>query len=405
MASEILGSVKPRGPLTQYDLLGYLVPGGVLLAAIGGFEAWARSVARDSPAGLHTPIVTAAKYLSGIGGSSPPGVETGRRIDTVEGAVLQLAVLVGAALATYVLGHVIASVSAFLLDRVYVHRAHRYPFQRLVGSGSPETSKENFYRAFLVWLNAYLLTRYLGIDGAPRLGELLPAPLGRWFSQLSHWPNEFILWFGLGTSSWEFFAVATELAISYLILAKVVLSGRDFRTQFANGEMLWVKRLFGKYLDIAAAIPRFLSSTVGRYINARQELSPATKAAFFRRLSSVAGFSVPTGDSSAYWLTVIHLRRAEPELMGPIDNWMSLYSFARNVATAFWIAFCYCLIWWSEHRDLLPHVSTSKAVLFLLPLAYLIASFVMLLRYYYLYSDYYSKYLIRALLVSATGRG
>jgi hypothetical protein len=80
---------------------------------------------------------------------------------------------------------------------------------------------------------------------------------------------------------------------------------------------------------------------------------------------------------------------------------LRLYSFARNLSAAFYVAFLYGYAILALNAVSIPdHQASYIAVL--IPAAYLFGSLVMLSRYYYLYANYYTKFIIRAFFYSVS---
>ena len=161
MSTRQRPSLWPANPLTPYDVLGYLAPGATFVLSLYGFEFWIHHRAQTALS-IHTPVYTLIRL------SLPPSGEGGWALATL--------FLIGLVGVCYVLGHIIASISAFFIDRMYVAKGHGYPFRLLLAL--PHQADENpltvpFYRALFFWTNVYLLFRFLGLDGVPLLGGKL----------------------------------------------------------------------------------------------------------------------------------------------------------------------------------------------------------------------------------------
>src|SRR2546425_2633251 len=151
-------SLWPANPLTPYDVLGYLAPGATFVLSLYGFEFWIHHGAA-TPFLIHTPVYTLIQL------ALPPSGEGAWALATL--------FLIGLFGVCYVLGHIIASISAFSIDRMYVAKGHGYPFRLLLGlrpapNENPLTVP--FYRTLFFWTNVYLLFRFLGLAGVPLFG-------------------------------------------------------------------------------------------------------------------------------------------------------------------------------------------------------------------------------------------
>ncbi len=366
--------------LTPYDVLGYLLPGGAFVVTVLAFESWARETAvAHEGATLHTPIYTLLDRLF----SSGTGTDW----------VLQIFAVLMFAATIYVAGHLIASVSALAIDRTYVAKAHGYPYEQLlkITSSSRSALSADFYRALLFWLNVYLLLRFLALPDAVPLRRFLPSLLTELVPET------------LSQARLASVALWLSWLLVVLIIAKFVAGIETVRRDGALKKYVksrfsvWLIRAL-KFLVYMAAAPSYLiTNPVRRCIRSAQCLDEPTIEAFKSGLRRMLGFAPPEQSSSTYWYAVLLLRDRAPHLCPPIDNWLLLYSFARNLACALYLSFLYCFIWWFEHAGKLEFANpVDKNVLFALPLIIWASSFVMLLRYHYLYVDYYTKYLLRA---------
>lgn len=373
--------------VTPYDLLGYLVPGGFLVTALAGYEGLLRQ--HSSGATLHTPVHAAVSYLLRAGPRDSWATDT-----------VALATFIAL---IYVAGHVVASISAILIDRTYVAKAHGYPLQRLLGLKEPvsRTPASNFYRAAFLCLNAYLLFRFLGLRNGIDLSQEAPEPLARIVPAIATAEN--------------FRQAAAILAyvLVGLVAARLLLSAARSRhrsrwkdaSETALGKV--VVSILEFVLEAAAKPAVFITHLCGGPLRARNELDKATCEAFRLRLTRILGFEgnsqLRTLDllesTSSFWYAAVHVRATAPSLEAAADNWLRLYGFARNLAAAFYVAFLYGLVAWHNlPTELSWAPAPAKTTLFLVPLFFFAGAFTMLLRYYYLYADYYTKYIVRSLV-------
>jgi hypothetical protein len=371
--------LEARQSFAAYDVLGYLLPGGVLFLAIVLFEYWARIVAPT----LHTPVLTAATRLFA---STPPNATW----------ATELFFFVVALAAIYVAGHVVASVAALLVDRVYVAKAHGYPFRSLLGTNEVDPTQEfsrSFYRAMFFWVNLYLVTRYLSLRSGFLATEVLPLPLSELYPE------------GLIPRRLETGASCMGWLLLLMVALKLLVStsastSTDPASRFLRGR--W-GALITKWTVVglrALALPaRLLTGFFGKYLGSGEPLDEPTRIEFGRRLEGLLGFKPDAGSSSIYWYSALAVRHGPASLAEPAENWLRLYSFARNVACAFYLAFLYSYLFWYNQSDVLHEVAGPlKRALFTVPLVSLALAFTMLLRYYYLYVNYYNMYLIRAVV-------
>lgn len=97
----------------------------------------------------------------------------------------------------------------------------------------------------------------------------------------------------------------------------------------------------------------------------------------------------PSGvDTEVHWLTYSYLCQNDPDSMVRIRRWLTQYSFARNVSTAFILLFFFNIIMSKIDNPAFLYWSLATGA----------GSILFLLRYYYLYYNYYSKYIFRAFM-------
>ncbi len=312
-------SLWPANPLTPYDVLGYLAPGATFVISLYGFEFWIHH-RPETTLSIHTPLYTLVQL------ALPPSGEGAWALATL--------FLIGLFGVCYVLGHIVASISAFSIDRMYVDKAHGYPFRLLLGLEAP--LNENpltvpFYRALFFWTNAYILFRFLGLRGMPL---------------------KVVAFVGAGIKASNF--------------------------------------LYGA-----------ITALIGNYLRTHEAFPVKVREAFHRNFQKTFGMTVDEAGTTSFWLSYIHVRSLPDSLTSPAENWLHLYSFARNLGTALYLAFLYCFVWWifnSAEVALLP--ISDRMVLAAIPLGLFACAFAMLMRFYYLYADYFSKYVLRAFLYS-----
>lgn len=363
-----------RSAFGAYDVLGYFVPGASLIGIIAMFEWFVRQAGLGLSIVPHTPVLAALQAVLAV---------------SIDNSWLRQAVLVSSMLlATYVVGHLLASVAAIVLDRVYVARGYGYPLPYLLGKDSPTDAvvdQRMFIRAAMFWMNLYLILRFTadGIDAFSAAHEIDYS--GSNFELAAHAVGVMILC----------------VLVTFACLLLVDL-GRPFSikslAESRNGQT--VVRFFRAALRALSFPSRFVTGILSLFSGSSSQLDEGTRELFLTRMQSLVGSDNATRTSAAYWYAYIWLSRNDPSSIPPLENWLRLYSFARNFSSALYLAFCYTLIWWWLDADFVSNLRRGSAAsvgpLVAIPPLLLAASFLMLHRYYYLYTDYYTKYLIRA---------
>jgi len=395
MAENETSRLVRRTPLTPYDVLGYLVPGGMFLAAIAAFEAYIRQSSLHANPSLHTPVFTALDRLT-----------NGAIIHLPKGAIIeapwaiQALILLIAGAVAYTIGHIIASFSALAIDRWYVVKAHGYPFRFQLGldSSSSATYSSKFHRGFFFWLNFYFVLRFFTLPQGLPLSDFLPQAFQSWTPQ------------ALSTDNLYSVAQVVGWLLIIMIVAKTILNideyfGGPIRTALRSGKLGTDVFVVLKGALIGVALPGLaVTWWLSEYLHTREPLDPLTARLFRRRLFKMLGVKRTTRDqekllysSSTFWFAYMHVRASSVAVSEPVENWLRLYGFARNLAAALYLAFLYCLLWWliQGSRVELTSVEAHYSIL-VLPLLYFVASFLVLLRYYYLFACYFTKYILRS---------
>ena len=353
--------------LTPYDVLGYVTPGAAVLIAVLGFETGIQITATGL-LHVHTPVYTGVVFILSL----LRGTEW----------VLSALLLIAALATVYLVGHVVASISALCIDRMYVERSHGYPFELLLGLPSnafrnPYTKP--FARALFFWANAYIALRYW-------------ATVQDVFDHAT-----------AATSLVLLVARTVGWAVVALILMKFVVSvpygrGRTWlawpleKTPLGRGSV----RVLGGIIKLAAVPYDLIVNPLGGYLHTREPFDESFRnhyEAAFKRLFDMNPTAVGTNN---FWFSLIHLKEQSPQLAELAENWLRLYGFARNLGAALYLAFLYCLVWLIAQGQYLGGLpGYNVLVLMTVPPLFFVGALAMLIRYYYLYVDYYSKYVFR----------
>ena len=102
-----------RIPFSTYDVLGYIIPGVTLLGCTFLYEYWLRI----HGVRLHTPVYSLLQLATAL--------------ERHQWAVSFLYIL-GGLCGTYVVGHIVSSLSGLLIDRLFVYKGHGYPYVGLL---------------------------------------------------------------------------------------------------------------------------------------------------------------------------------------------------------------------------------------------------------------------------------
>ena len=108
-----------KSPFTPYDVLAYLIPALACVASVQYYEfVIAQHIPKEK---LHAPLQHVAEWLASFPFND----------GAASGWALQLLILLGVVGCFYVIGHIIASVSELIIDRLLVHKGIGYPREHL----------------------------------------------------------------------------------------------------------------------------------------------------------------------------------------------------------------------------------------------------------------------------------
>lgn len=324
-----------RLPFSTYDVFAYLIPGTALIGCILFFEYWLRL--KNGGADLVTPFYSAAKMSAVLE----------RHNEWAISAVFLLTMFSIA----YAMGHLVASLSSFAIDRIFVCKMHGYPYVHLlkIKEGANSQQGKWYWSGLFLWVNVSLVMLYLGGIGESRLWWLPGGVLGGY--------------------------AAVVAAIN-----RFVRRGESMRWS-----VFWERWWSGPYWALAS-IP---SSVVDTKRSFNEDFIQQFKQAFQERF----GISADKSEDNCYWLSYCYLVDKSEEFTALAVNWLNLYGYARNLAMAFYLAAIYCGFSLVLQSDLVRG-GRDLAVLFPVVMAGLFL--VMLQRFYHLYKGYFTKFIFRA---------
>lgn len=363
--------IKKAGmPLTPYDFLGYLAPGGTLLLCLALFDHTLRRIMPRPKYLLHTPLLSAFKEMW------PTGTD-------LLSATVFLLILSGLA---YIAGHLVSSVSAICMDRIFIAKGYGYPFEVLLNlpnnqRQSTEVSK-SYYKGLFFWVNVYFVIRFYSELPA----SIVSPPIAAYSARAGN----YVGWFIVAITVLKIF-----IGIKYTTsngVNKWISETRGFR--FFSPIFCWlINRTFPIFYDIPAR-------TISSYLHTRSSFSAEFITRYKTLFAEQFQFDPELEGTNNFWLTSLYVKARSEALSQMATNWLSLYAFARNLATAFYMGFIYCVVVLWMRSDLVQNTNVDNAYVLLTPPAiYFVAAFFMLMRYYYLYVSYYSKFTFRSFVL------
>lgn len=356
-----------KTPFTPYDVLAYLIPGLTCVSAIAYYEfVLAQHVPPDK---LHAPFQHVGQWVETL--------HCGQ--DSGSSWAIQFLALLGVVTALYVVGHIIASLSELCLDRFMLHKATGYPREKLLELHDKQGRdiSRPFYRGTFFWINLAALLCY---------GQVLCPKYEAWLING--------VWFITGgvVVGFVFKIMASGLTApqcAFEICFRKTLLWRAWKALFMF-LLTWVYagpiRLIGKFYNDIVQPQRGFDEEFRRIFKAK-----------FRTLFAM---DAEKAQSNVYWLPYIYIAEKSEILNKVLINWLNLYGLMRNLSMAFYLAFIYTTVSLSFEGHNLPEKEGLCAKY--LPLALFALSMISLLRFYYLYSAYYTKFLYRAFVFLVT---
>jgi len=291
-----------------------------------------------------------------------------------------LAVLVGVA---YVAGHALASVSSLMIDRLYIAKGHGYPHERLLfttKSGESRTPLSRSHYRELVFglpIAAFML---LLVDVTCKAGWtqswLYAAPIG-------------VILFLVVESFLKLWASSPGVSRSIREMGY-----EEFRDS-GHWRSVRCRMIEDVFPFVHDCLAKLLAST----ITTKQELTRDLREKHVSCMSSCFRLVSEQTGSNNWWFPYMHVRVKSPVLSAMVDNWLCLFSFARNLAAALFFASMYGMIWLVVYRnELAGWVWSDVTWLLVFAGSCSVLSAVMLFRYYYIYAHYYTRFVLRAFI-------
>lgn len=334
-------------------MFGYLIPGATFFLAIYFFEFWTNQVLAGKESKLNLFVYTVINVgWKNVSGDSWP----------LHAIFFLIIVLV-----SYIAGHVISSISSFVIDRVLIHKGYKYPYQILlkINNNNSDYSR-GFYKGLIFWCNLLLLLLYLDIS--PYLA-LANSPC------ISSIINKLI-----------------ALILMYITLA-IVIKLLISKSKKIKSEP--IKKFMNSFLRYFALCYDVITKMLAGFHKSREPFDDHFIEKY--KQSFLKNFKLSSEDAGTnnYWFSAFYIAQKSPTLSALLTKWREIYGFARNLSTAFFLAFLYCLVSLYYHQLIGVPVFPDNFSTFFLPLSYFFLSLIMLSRYYYLYFCYYSKSVFR----------
>lgn len=342
-------------PFTPYDIFGYLIPGSFFLIGTYLFDIL---IVHNFNNSNFYPIYSVLDLsVKNIGNNFLLGT-------------IYLGVLI---IIAYVLGHIIASMSSHFLDRILIEKGHGYPLQLLLKMNKEVMRKGRisaYFRGAFFWINSYLVLQYSGYVFNIKF-----------FTSFAN----FIIYF---------FLVYSFISLIFLILYRI--NPEVDHSRIDHAFFNFIKRIYNYSMFYLFAGPYDLITYLYSILTRTRETFDDTFITKYKNyFESNFAYSAEAAGTNNYWFSFLYVSEKSPFANSLISTWLFLYSFARNLATCLFILFLYAFAsLMYQHNNLI--FNDSNYYLLLIPFVCFLGYLIMLTRYYYLYKNYYTKFIIRS---------
>lgn len=339
---------KSKIPITGYDLLGYLIPGSLLIMLIYIFE-YIIKLNYGNPT-VKTPIINMVESVFSYKGNG-----------FLPNAILFSSLCI----IFYIIGHIIASAASFLADHCLVAKGHGYPYELLLKlkplDNQDRKVSQGFYLGSFFWVNAYIAIKFIS------------------FSQ--------------GVSNLFFIPRIIAIYVFLAFLAKIVYHQRIFMPEIIKNSRV------GKFIAyvLQKVYPGPYLMLLNLFIkafSASMQFNDDFIGEYKQKFSQRFNMDYHKAGSNNFWLSYIYVIENCPDSAPLITNWLHLYAFARNISMGFYLALLYILIDFKIQR--VSFLSKPSPEPHYLALLFLGCAALFLMRYIYLYFSYFSKFTFRA---------
>lgn len=354
-------------PFGSYDVFSYLIPGATAILGIVNFEHWYRKIV-DGPA--LTPVLSTllgpAETISG-----------NQTANAIAFAAVLLCVI-------YVSGHIVSSVSSFFLDRIYVAKAKGYPYETLLllprtsGPGFRRADSKGFYQGTFFWVNLYLILRFLTF--------FLALP-----------------WLPVTLRAVEFIIAAAAVGKLAAGILRGIPSTKLYTYLARPGPRRWLVQPVRYYLSKLFPLPfEAISKSIENHVRTGRPFEPSMRERYFRIFQAKFGIDPLRAGSDNFWLCKMSIAHESPEFNRNLMYWLDMYTYARNLATACYVAFLYCFFFIYLQFPRAPIDERNLFVLISIPLGYFLMAGVLAVRFRYIYVGYYNRFLYRCFIFLGT---
>ena len=340
----------PKVPFSTYDIFVYLSPPIMIFICIYLFE---RSLVKHKILELTTPVYS---FLDSM-------LKSASKEAFNWGAILAL--LICLICIVYIVGHLLATFSSLIIDRVLVYKGYGYPYENMleIKIADYKLISRKFYRGSFFWINFILLVFYF---------------------------HKCVVFFNLPELLFPIVIYILLVLFFLFIILKLIFSARYHNESTIPAAWKKIFTFFSWPYDL-------LSGFLATYINPRRAINPGFVREFKKQFKYKFSLNSDESETNNFWLPYIHVSENSVNMGAALTNWLNLYSLSRNLSFSFYLLFLYSGFVFSFQIGRIE--LKMHGAFFIFPISMFILSLILLIRFYYLYSSYYTKYTLRAFYV------
>lgn len=334
---------RDRSHIGLYDLFGYLLPGGFVVVA-AGLAAWF----------MYSDSVVAL-------------LEKFESMEPTQ-ALLVTALL---ASASYVAGHLLATIGGLIYDRIFIRKIFKYPSRNLLfsdGIAKKDKVESDFYRSLMTLLYIWVV------------GEILDQYFEKMISSDHGLVRAVIIQLG-DFSRWIIPPLVTLRWIE-----------RYMSRSATNHKLYRWTSDFLRYAFFILAIPfRLLEGFIRRFMELEKPFPHEVGNMVRKKFQKDFQVSINrSSEPEVFWLIYWKVIMSYPEAKSRILKYASIYSMTRNSAVSFFVS---GMIFGS-----IGFGRANEEIYFNTTVFCFVTSFVLSVRFYYIYLNYFNKSIYRAYL-------
>lgn len=262
----------------------------------------------------------------------------------------------------YVIGFFIGALGSIFFDRILIEGIYGYPVSMLLAlPRNKRDYSEATHRYLFLMLNIMMI---------------LPTLI-----------SEYTLFYRLTSLS--------ALVVLVLVVLRVAI--KWFKTTFGTDSVKSVSD-HGVIRWIYLTPSRILEWCENHILKAVLGMDAAFPSQFKTRYKKLFkktfGMDAEQSSSENYWLAYFKATNNNPSVLSLLRNWLHLYAFARNLATASFFCGLGFVAWLYYHEE--AYLASVRILMIIM----LFVAWVFMVRYWILYQNYHTKNVLRAFVAS-----